>query len=94
MWFLKRVVKMVRADRMTDPDLMRALLVQKDHHVLTAVREIGRRLELSVLEEAFDGTPEQRLRNLARVEGARELAALVEEWRDKAEKAGRNGGGK
>lgn len=81
--FERRIV-VVRNEAMTDADLKTALKVQKEHHVLQAVREIERRLELELIDEAFAGKPEERLRNLARMEGARELAALVDEWREKA----------
>jgi len=81
-----RRVVVVRADRVADGVLMEALRIGRDHHALVAVREIGRRLEEELLDEAFAGTPEQRLRNLARLEGVRELVAQVEVWREKAEK--------
>lgn len=82
--FERRVIVVKRTDGMSDADLKQVLKVGSDHHVLVAVREISRRLETELLDEAFGGKPEERLRNLARMEGARELAALVEEWREKA----------
>jgi hypothetical protein len=82
----KRVVPVVRLDRVPDKTVLENLKISRDHHALVAVREIGRRLEESILDEAFDGRPDERLRNLARMEGVRELLGLLEEWRDRAQR--------
>lgn len=83
-WFGKRHVVVVRVDRVPDADLLAGLKIARDHHALVSVREIGRRLEESILDETFEGRPDERLRALARLEGVRELLKLVEEWREKA----------
>ena len=77
----ERKVIVRRANKMDDQTLMKALQVGAEHHALAAVNEIARRLEEEMMDEAFRGTTEHRLRNMARMEGVRELVALVEEWR-------------
>lgn len=79
-----RKIIVVRADKMDDKALMKNLQIGPDHHAMLAVNEIGKRLEEELMDEAFTGTTEHRMRNMARMEGARELVALVEEWRQRA----------
>lgn len=82
-WLRKKRVVVVRGDRMTDGELLEAVGVDPKAPILLALKECQHRLEEEVLEDAFTGKPEERLRNLARVEGSREVLAIVFGYQEK-----------
>jgi hypothetical protein len=82
--WLKRKVVVVRAERMTDAELLETLSVDPDAPLLMALKECQQRMEEEVMEAAFMGKPEDRLRDLARVEGSREVLAIMFGFRERA----------
>lgn len=76
-WMKRKRVVVVRGDRLSDAQLLDAMAVGEDAPLLLALKECQLRMEDEVLEEVFTGRPDERLRNLARMEGSREVLKIV-----------------
>ena len=84
--FWKRRIVVVRETGMEDRELEQALAMNAQYPTYMGIMELGSRVEGAMMAEALDGTPEERLRNLARIEGVRELLAHFVDWTTRLER--------
>jgi len=81
------VVEIGRAGTVSNENLAQMMAVDDDALVLRGIREVYARIEATILDGVFDGRPEDRMLNLARMAGAQELLRAIFEWQKRGNKA-------